>query len=484
MKFISTLGKSDPVDVETAILNGYAPDGGLYVPERIPEVSQKQLDSWKSLDFTELAYEIISMYVDASIVPESDLRSIIEESYSTFETPEITPVYPLKSIKNVSILELFRGPTLSFKDMAMGFLLHLMEYFLTRRNEHRNILVATTGDTGPAAGYGSIGKKAINIWLLYPKGLISPEQESQMTQLDEPNIRAVAVRECPDGGDDLDRVIARLMGDADTKKKYSLSSVNSINWGRVMVQIVHYFYGYFRVTEYLGQKLVISVPGGAFGNLCSGAIAMEMGLPVEKFICANNSNATLYRIFEQGMMSRRELVNTVSSAMDIVIPYNFWRFLFIRTGMNQTKFRHWYNQFNKTGKVAFDQDVLVQIRYGFMAESVDDQRTRALIKQLFDQEHYLLDPHGAVALESILALKDEIPDDMPVLCLATAHPAKFPGALSEIFNDTRYLDHVRHDSIDDAGKYLKHCYECDLNQLYSALSYSLEARANLKGDSC
>ncbi len=474
MKYISTLGKTDPVNIETAILNGYAPDGGLYVPEYIPKVSPEQLDSWRPLSFTDLAFEIISLYLDRSIVPAVDLREIIDKSYGTFESPAITPVLPCKSIKNVYILELFRGPTLSFKDIAMGFLLNLMEYFLTRRNERRNILVATTGDTGPACGYAAIGKKTINAWLLYPQGLISPEQVGQMTQLDETNIRSVAVKECPDGGDDLDRVIAQLMGDADTKKKYSISSVNSINWGRVMAQIVHHFYGYFRVTENSGEKAVIAVPGGAFGNLCSGAIAMEMGLPLEKLICANNSNATLFRIFTDGVMSRKALINTISSAMDIVIPYNFWRYLFIRTGMDHIKFRTWFDQFNKTGEVAFDAESLAQIRRGIIAESVDDQRTKALIRNLFEQEQYLLDPHGAVALESALTLKEELPEDIPLLCLATAHPAKFPKVMSEIFKDLRYQDHVRHASIDDANKYLKHYYECDLNQLYTALMHALE----------
>ena len=476
MKFISTLGKSDPVNVEDAILNGYAPDGGLYVPEHIPRVSSEQLDNWKSLSFEDLAFEIISLYIDNSVVPEADLRMIIDKSYQTFEAPEITPVRALKSIQNVSVLELFWGPTLSFKDMAMGFLLNLMEYFLTKNGEHRNILVATTGDTGPACGYAAIGKQAINVWLLYPQGLISPEQEGQMTQLDEPNIRAVAVRNCPDGGDDLDRVIARLMGDAATKEKYSISSVNSINWGRVMAQMVHHFFGYFRITENSSQKAVIAVPGGAFGNLCSGAIAMEMGLPVEKLICANNSNATLYRIFQHGVMSRKVLANTVSSAMDIVIPYNFWRFLFIRTGMDPYKFNEWYHQFYKTGEIKFDDESLVQIRRGFMAESVDDQRTKALIKRLFEQEQYLMDPHGAVALESVLALKDELPEDMPVLSLATAHSAKFPDVLSGIFDNEAYQTHARHASIDDARKYLKHSYECNLDQLYNALKFSMESR--------
>ena len=277
LQFVSTLGGGEPVNFEAAILRGYAPDGGLYVPERLPRLTPETLQSWSDLSYTDLAFEVISRFVERSIVGETDLRRLIRDSFSPFTHPDVIPLRLLKTSENLYIMELFHGPTLSFKDVAMGFLVNLVDFFLQRRGEHRNILVATTGDTGPAAAHASVGKTTLDTWLLYPRGMVTEEQERQMTGLTEANVHAVAVENCPEGGDDLDLVISQLMDHPETREKYGISSVNSINWGRVMVQTVHYFYGYFQVADEVGERVSFSVPSGAFGNLCAGTLAREMG---------------------------------------------------------------------------------------------------------------------------------------------------------------------------------------------------------------
>jgi threonine synthase len=273
MNFISNKGGGAPVDFETAILDGFASDGGLYVPETIPKISEEQLDEWKNLSYVDLAYEILSLFIDKSILSENELKSILKTAYQDFEKDEIIPLHKLKSRKDTFIMELFYGPTISFKDVGLAFLVNLVNFFLKRKNERLSLVVATTGDTGPAAAYFTAGKSNLDAWVLYPKGLITKEQERQMTTLPHTNIHPVGVSNCPEGGDDLDLVIAKLYANKSFKDKLKLSSVNSINWGRIMMQTVHYFYGYFRVVDVIGEEINMSVPSGGFGNLCARGLA-------------------------------------------------------------------------------------------------------------------------------------------------------------------------------------------------------------------
>ncbi len=474
IQYVSTLGGGAPVDFEAAILEGYAPDGGLYVPERLPSVSPETLRSWSQLSYPDLAFEVISLFVDQSSVGEADLRKLIYDSFSPFTHPDVIPLRPMKTTEGLYIMELFHGPTLSFKDVAMGFLVNLVDYFLQRRGERRNILVATTGDTGPAAAHASIGKTTLDTWLLYPRGMVTEEQERQMTTLTEPNVHAVAVENCPEGGDDLDLVISQLMDDPATKEKYGISSVNSINWGRVMVQTVHYFYGYFRVVDEVGERVSFSVPSGAFGNLCAGTLAREMGLPVEKFICANNENATLHRIFREGVMVKKALINTASSAIDIILPYNFWRFQYFITGQDAPRLKAWTEQFKTTGEIRFDAETHALIRRGIRSQVVTDEVTLALIKEIFQQEDYLIDPHLAVALAAGLALKDELPEDGKLICLATAHPAKFTAVIKTALGKEELPEQAKHPSIEAAKSYFHNILLCEQPELSPALVHALE----------
>ena len=474
LQYISTLGGGEPVDFETAILSGYAPDGGLYVPEKLPPVSPETLQRWSDLSYPDLAFAVISLFVDRSIVGEADLRSLIRDSFSPFTHPDVIPLRPLKTSENLYIMELFHGPTLSFKDVAMGFLVNLVDFFLQRRGEHRNILVATTGDTGPAAAHASVGKTTLDTWLLYPRGMVTEEQERQMTGLTEANVHAVAVENCPEGGDDLDLVISQLMDNPATKEKYGISSVNSINWGRVMVQTVHYFYGYFRVVDAVGERVSFSVPSGAFGNLCAGTLAREMGLPVEQFICANNENATLHRIFREGVMSKRALVNTASSAIDIILPYNFWRFLYFITGQDAPRLKAWVEQFKQTGEIRFDAATHALIKRDIRSKMITDAETLALIKEVFQQNDYLIDPHLAVALAAGLALRDELPENGKLICLATAHPAKFTAVIKTALEREELPEQAKHPSIEAAKTHFHNILLCEQPQLSSALVHALE----------
>ena len=268
LKFVSNKGGGEPVDIETAILNGYATDGGLYVPEHLPQISVEKLEQWKHLSFKELAFEIVSLFIDRSIVSAQELKEIIENAYGTFEKEEVIPIPKLKSRQNTYIMELFYGSTLSFKDVGLSFLVNLVDFFLKRKQERLSVVVATTGDTGPAAASYVAGKSTLDVWVLYPKGLITEEQERQMTTLQQSNVHPVGVYNCQEGADDLDLVIAKLYANQPFKNKVNLSSINSINWGRVMIQTVHYYYGYFQVADKIGEAISMVVPSGAFGNLC------------------------------------------------------------------------------------------------------------------------------------------------------------------------------------------------------------------------
>ena len=449
IQFVSNKGGGAPVDFETAILDGFAVDGGLYVPTSLPQISLEQLKNWKHLGYIDLAYEILTLFIDRSVISEIELKKLLKNAYAPFEKSTVIPMHQLKSRKETYIMELFYGPTISFKDVGLAFLVNLVDFFLKRRNEHKSLIVATTGDTGPATAYFTAGKSNLSAWILYPKGLITEEQERQMTTLPDANVYPVGVSDCSDGGDDLDLVIAKLYANIPFKKKVHLSSVNSINWGRVMMQTVHYFYGYLQVVDTIGEEINMSVPSGAFGNLCAGGLARKMGLPVHTFVVANNTNACLYRTFSEGIFSKEPIFETPSSAIDILIPYNFWRFLYFCVGEDATKIKKWSDEFNANGKVKFDEETHASYSKGFLASSISDERTLELIKDVFTTENYLLDPHGAVALAAAKDLKDKL-GERKLVCLATAHPAKFPEVIKKALQVTNLPNEGKHNAIEEA----------------------------------
>ena len=482
LRFVSTKGGVAPVDFETAVLQGYAADGGMFVPEAIPRVAPEKLQQWSGLNFEDLAFEILSLFIDRSIVSADELKLLLHNSFSTFEHPQIVPVVPLGTRHGLHVMELFHGPTLSFKDMAMGFMVNCVDFFLQKKGARVSLLVATTGDTGPAAAYASAGKQSIDCWVLYPRGMISEEQERQMTTLEASNIHAVGVDGCPNGGDDLDLVITQMFADEDLKKRLQLSSVNSINWCRVMVQTVHYFFGYFRVVDTVGERVVFSVPSGAFGNLFGGYLARMMGLPVETFVCANNDNATLHRAFSSGKFTKKDLKQTVSSAIDIVIPYNFWRYLYFACGRDHSKIRQWMADFQDHGGIQLDPHTASEVKKGFTSTSITDEQTLLTMATVYKHHAgYLLDPHAAVAVAAIDKLSSEFNSDTKVVCLATAHPAKFPNAIRKALAlDGPLPEGAKHKSIEAAKDLFQRCRSCDCTQLTHALHHAMESVAKMR----
>ena len=431
MNYISTRGQMEPVRFLDAVMTGLAPDGGLLLPETLPDVSGK-LTAWKNLTYQELAFEIMCLFI--TDIPASDLRVLIEKSYATFRTPDIAPLIP---VNGFHVLELWHGPTLAFKDVALQFLGNLFEYVLEKRGGELNILGATSGDTGSAAIYGVHGKKNIRIFIMHPKGRTSPVQERQMTSVLDDNVFNLAVEGT---FDDCQHLMKSIFSDVAFKTEHSLGSVNSVNWARVLAQIVYYFYAFFRVQETTGAERVrFAVPTGNFGDIMAGYMAAKMGLPVQKLILATNENNILSRFFNTGVYSMGDVVPTISPSMDIQIASNFERYLYYRTGRDPVKLRERMDDFarNKSLTVAGTDEL-------FFAGEAGTERTLATIKKVYDAEGYILDPHTAVGVTVAEQFFDE---SVPTICLATAHPAKFNEAIQQAIGIAAHhpvLDRLEH----------------------------------------
>ncbi len=419
MKYISTRGNIEPVSFKDAVMMGLATDGGLLLPERIPFIEEKTLESWKGLTYQDLAFEVISLYADD--IPSEDLRRLIRRSYEAFDHDEITPAIHKDG---VYILELFHGPTLAFKDVALQLLGNLFEYLLKERKQKMNIVGATSGDTGSAAIYGVRGKENIAIYILHPHGKTSPVQALQMTTVLDDNVHNIAVRGT---FDDCQNMVKALFNDLSFKDRYSLGAVNSINWARVLAQVVYYFYAYFRVAGAPSEKVIFSVPTGNFGDIFAGYVAKRMGLPIKSLLLATNENNILTRFVNSGDYSLGAVVPTVSPSMDIQVASNFERYLFYLYEENPARVRESFAAFSKSGRMEFSDDERARVRRDFSSQSVNQQETLATIASFHEHTGYLLDPHTAVGVKAAL---DTVTDGTPVICLATAHPAKFGDAVA------------------------------------------------------
>jgi threonine synthase len=419
MRYLSTRGGIQPVRFKDAVMMGLADDGGLLLPESIPVFSLEELESLRSLSYQELAFQIISRFVDD--IPPVDLKALIDRSYSTFSHPEVTPVVQKNG---VYILELFHGVTFAFKDVALQFLGNLFEYILAERHERLTIVGATSGDTGSAAIHGVRGKSGISIFILHPHGKTSPVQALQMTSVLDDNVHNISV----DGTfDDCQEIVKVLMGDLDFKQKYSLGAVNSINWARVLAQVVYYIYAWLRVAEQ-GQKVVFSVPTGNFGDIFAGYMAQQMGLPIEKLLLATNENNILTRFINNGDYSVGTVVQTLSPSMDIQVASNFERYLFYLFNQDAARVSAAFSQLKTEGKISFSDAELQQVRNDFSSASIGREQTLETIGRFKLETGYLLDPHTSVGVR---VAQELVADGTPVVCLATAHPAKFGDAVVE-----------------------------------------------------
>lgn len=410
MRYKSTRGGVSGLTFTDAFLMGLATDGGLIVPERIPSVDIERL---KDLNYRALAFEIFKLFIDD--IDENSIKELIEKSYSTFDTDEITPVVKKDG---VYILELFHGPTFAFKDVALQFLGNLFEYVLKVKGTYVNVLGATSGDTGSAAIYGLKGRENINIFILHPHNKVSRIQKLQMTTVEDRNVYNIAIKGT---FDDCQAIVKSIFGDIEFKERYHLAAVNSINWARILAQVVYYFYAYFKARV---DELYFSVPTGNFGDIFAGFIAKRMGLPINKLILATNSNDILYRFVNFGDYSKGEVVKTISPSMDIQIASNFERYLYYLYDEDTEKVKESMDRFRSEGRLRFPPDVLERVREDFDSYRVSEDETLNTIKTFYSETGYVIDPHTACGV--FAAKSSNYPD---VICLATAHPAKFPEAI-------------------------------------------------------
>jgi threonine synthase len=418
MQYVSTRGQVDPVSFQDAVVMGLAEDGGLLVPQAIPDV-RDDLDHWAGLTYNELALEVISRFCDDLDRPT--LRSLIDASYAESFQPDVAPVV---QVGPLHVLELFHGPTLAFKDVALQLLGHLFEHILSLRDEHLNILAATSGDTGSAAIYGVRGRDRIEIFVMHPHGGVSPIQERQMTTVLDANVHNLAVK---GSFDDCQRIMKSLASDLDFKRKYRIGAVNSVNWARVLAQIVYYFHGGLRLMRSTGAEGVrVTVPTGNFGDILAGWYAKQMGLPISRLILATNENDILTRFFNTGTYSLGEVFKSLSPAMDIQVASNFERYLYYKLGENPHRLRERMESFSRTGSLELPMQE-GRVDPDFAAGRAGSKETLETIRTFQSQHGYLLDPHTAVGV--CVGLRQGQGD--PILALATAHPAKFPEAIRQ-----------------------------------------------------
>ncbi|MEX0942824.1 MAG: threonine synthase [Pseudomonadales bacterium] len=420
MKYRSTRGGVAGLSFKDAVIMGLADDGGLLVPHELPDVSD-ELDRWQELDYAGLACEVMSRFIDD--LPKDELKSLIDASYATFDHPLVTP---LVNVGDLHILELFHGPTLAFKDVALQFLGNVFEYILTERGAFVNILGATSGDTGSAAIAGVRGKANINIYVMFPEGKTSPIQERQMTTILDDNVHNIAVE---GSFDDCQRIMKEIFSDLAFKEHYSLAAVNSVNWARVLAQIVYYFSAWYQLGR--PQTFDVAVPTGNFGNIFAGFCAREMGLPIRHLVLATNENDILCRFFNEGVYQRGDVQYTFSPAMDIQVSSNFERYLYYKLGRSEEKVKAFMNRFLSTGQETLHFNT-ERLDAAFLAGAVSNAETLDTIRSVNAETDYLVDPHTAVGITVGRRFRT---DDVPLLCLATAHPAKFEEAIREALPD-------------------------------------------------
>lgn len=426
MKYVSTRGAAQPLDFEEVMLAGLARDGGLYVPEDWPTFNEDEISAMAGLPYAEVAFRVMLPFIGGT-VPEDELKALINDAYNGFSHNAVAPLVQADS--NIFIAELFHGPTLSFKDFAMQILGRLMDRALIQRGERATILGATSGDTGGAAIEAFRGRSAIDIFILHPSGRVSEVQRRQMTTAREENVFNIALEGT---FDDCQHVVKALFNDLEFRDQYRITGVNSINWARIMAQVVYYF----TTATALGapyRPISFSVPTGNFGDVFAGFVARKMGLPIETLVVATNVNDILVRTLESGVYEPRGVNATYSPSMDIQVSSNFERLLFEMTGRDAARVASLMADLQKTGGYRLSENELEPMRAVFSARRVDEETTYSTIDRVYRENDYVIDPHSAIALEAGASLQT---GDVPMVALATAHPAKFPEVVGKATGDT------------------------------------------------
>jgi len=409
MQYISTRGQVPPVGFSTAVAHGLAPDGGLYLPQQLPDVRSRLAD-WTQLSYPDLCEAFFAVF--ATDLERSELHTIVQRSYLKFDHPEIAPIRKLSD--SLSVLELFHGPTLAFKDFALQLLGNLYQAQIARTGRPIAVLGATSGDTGAAAIHGLLGKAGVKTFILYPDGRISPLQERQMTCTGADNVFPLAIQ---GSFDDAQTAMKTVFEDREFADEVGLSAVNSINLARILAQCVYYLYAYFRLPPGQRGQTTFVVPTGNFGNVLAGWLLQRMGVPIQGFRVATNQNDILHRLFQTGIYALGDVAPSFAPSMDIQVASNFERFIYYAEGSEPARVRAIMQAFKSTGQYQFEH-----FAPGIFSSSrADDADIAAIIREVYQRYHYVVDPHTACGFV-------DLPDGHN-LVLATAHPAKFPDTI-------------------------------------------------------
>ena len=446
MDYISTRGAAPALNFEQVTLAGLAGDGGLYVPERFPSFSKAEMAAMAGLSYVEVAVRVMQPFVGDAL-DEAELRDLCEQAYGRFAHAAVTPLVQLDGRQ--WLLELFHGPTLAFKDVALQLLGLLFEKFLARQDKHLTVVGATSGDTGSAAIDALAGRDKVDIFMLHPHGRISDVQRRQMTTVRTPNVHNIAI----DGSfDDAQAMVKRMFADREVTDRFSISAVNSINWARLMAQVVYYFYA----ASQLGgphRKISFAVPTGNFGDVFAGYVAARMGLPIERLIVATNVNDILHRALSAGDYSTGTVTPTAAPSMDIQVSSNFERLLFDLEGRDGGKTAARMTAFERSRNMQLEPAMRDQAAALFTSHRVDPDDMALAMRWAQDKTGHVIDPHSAIGLSA--AQNADLDPSVPVVTLATAHPAKFPDAVERATGIRPALPRRVGDLFDREEKYTK-----------------------------
>lgn len=422
-KYFSTRGGSHSQSFTDVLLTGLSPDGGLYIPEKFPALSADDIKGMAGKSYVDIAYQVTAPFVGDAI-PTDVYQKILKEVYEDqFEHDDVAPLIEIQP--NLWIMELFHGPTLAFKDYALQLLGRLFDYVLEEKGERVTIVGATSGDTGSAAIEACKGCKNIDIFILHPEGRTSEVQRRQMTTIDAPNVHNIALQ---GNFDDCQNMVKAMFNDPKFRGDINMSAVNSINWARIMAQIVYYVTAAVKLGA-PDKKASFAVPTGNFGNVYAAYAAKQMGLPIDRLIIGSNRNDILTRFFETGTMSGNNVEPSLSPSMDIQISSNFERYLCDLMDRDTDQVKALMDEFKETGKFSLSDEEMTQARQTFDAYRCDDEATKAMMTKCYEDTGYILDPHTAVGLSA--GLQAEANTETPLVALACAHPAKFPDAVEE-----------------------------------------------------